>query len=206
MLNIDMNFPGYIPPKPGERCPEIRSEGYSLALDFDGDPKPSSILKAEDNSFVKEDLPKMKAGSIIRGKRYFKAQQSHIFMNWDLYEVKNLQFMYPGEKVHIFIDKLMDSFYNYDDYMYWFIDNTNAITGNKTIIHIPYYAFELRYSLEAKLDRSNYYIIRMEHKDVNFRFRRNLDAVMDSFLNIVIPQRRDFNKEIIATTFWKKIH
>ncbi len=145
---------------------------------------------------------------IIRGKYYFKAAKSHIFMNWKQFNVSNLEFVREGDKVHIFIDELLDPFYG-DDNIFEFVSSAEAITSNKVIIHIPYYAKEIKYSLEAKLDGLPYsYKVMIDHLNTSFKFRENVLTDMDHYLFILVQAYKSVDnktiKEIRASAYTTK--
>lgn len=160
-----------------------------------------------DKTVSKEKLYKIfnPINKIIKGKYYFKAGKSHIFMNWKQFNENDLEFVREGDKVHLFIDELLDPFYG-DDKIFEFISLAEAITSNKAIIHIPFYANDIKYSLEAKLDGLPYsYKIMIDHQNTTFKFRENILANMNHYILIMIQPykstRNETIKEIKASAF-----
>lgn len=160
----------------------------------------------------KENLYKIfnPINKIIKGKYYFKAARSHIFMNWNQFNISDLEFVREGDKVHLFIDELLDPFYG-DDKIFEFVSLAGVITSNKVIIHIPFYAKNMKYSLEAKLDGLPYsYKIMVDHQNTTFKFRENILADMNHYILIMIQPYKSIKNETIreirASAFTTRYH
>lgn len=103
-------------------------------------------------------------------KQCVEYDNMHIFLNWDIYDVRCLVNMKRNHRVHVFLDEFMDSYYG-DDRFFDFCSESYNITRRKVIIHIPPEdAKELKCSIKAKLDGFHEYKLKVERKPVYFKY------------------------------------